>query len=401
LLTLDKKRNVLDDEAAFIEASRCLLCDKCLAENYCNGGVKIKNFIKAIQEKNLKESLATINEENPISVVSCLLCDGVCEAGCVLEKPIKIQKLEQFVNERGRTNLSQNNNLRKTFIAIVGGGACGFSAALTLAKAGANVTVYDKLKLRGGTFSNLNLTKINRLDTEKLLATAEAYSIKILNDVNVDSKKMIELESFYNYVILATGKSKSREFLNINNNYFLNARDVLEKINYSLKNENSLEYKMIGETVVIGDSFSAIEVAKAAIYLGSSKCTLVTSSKYKNKRDLAMFSNLGLSVFYDLKPTNIVKKNSLYTVTFDSGFTISANTIINGFLEKDYSFLNSSNIMLDENGIKTFYDCMTTNETVFAAGSLTKDIDEVMYQVAQGKYVAKCIIKDYKRKIKD
>lgn len=388
----------LNDNEAFVEANRCISCDLCLASNFCPSKVDIKSFISAIKSQDLKSSINTIKINNNITSVSCLLCGGECEAGCILEKPIKVQKLESFVENRTRLSLSLDNDLRGLFVAVIGAGPTGLTAALELAKKGASVTVYDENKLRGGIFSNLIANyNVTNFHVEKVLTELEGYSAKILENVRVDSKKMNELLNFFNYVLICTGKSKTVPLKTSSNEPVktIPAREVLSKINYDLLKTNEVSFFLEGKTLVVGDNLTTIEVARAVLRLGSKNVLLVVPSSLKNNSNLLLAINEGLEVEYDAKIDSVISVSNFYNVKFNSGLFYECNTLINGYLTRDLSPFSNLHLGLDDDKIKVFYDYMSTNEKVFAAGLITKDSSKIMDSVNEGNNLAKCVQKNY------
>lgn len=142
-------------EEAKREASRCLECRLC--EQACPAHLKISDYIKAIYEDRLKESLKTIFEDNPIPSICGRTCMKHCETACSLSirgEALAVRWLKRFVADSIRDyktalELKPAELIGKK-VAVIGAGPSGLSTAYFLILKGYEVVVFDSLPGGGG-----------------------------------------------------------------------------------------------------------------------------------------------------------------------------------------------------------------------------------------------------------
>ncbi len=78
----------LTDQAAAIEASRCLYCFDAPCTAACPTHIDVPKFIKKIASGNLRGSAATILDSNILGLSCSRVCpvDVLCEGSCVMHK---------------------------------------------------------------------------------------------------------------------------------------------------------------------------------------------------------------------------------------------------------------------------------------------------------------------------
>src|ERR1700712_4678379 len=123
-------------EAALVEANRCLFCYDAPCTKSCPTSINVPKFIKQITTDNLKGSAHTIFVSNIMGAGCSKVCpvEKLCEGACVYnfmeEEPIAIAKLQRY-----STGIAMNKNWqlfeRKEStgkkVAIVGAGPAGLS----------------------------------------------------------------------------------------------------------------------------------------------------------------------------------------------------------------------------------------------------------------------------------
>ncbi|MCK4412375.1 MAG: NADPH-dependent glutamate synthase [Candidatus Eisenbacteria sp.] len=147
-----------DVDAALIEASRCIQCPKPRCVAGCPVSIDIPAFIKALTNRNLRESYRILKDANALPAVCGRVCpqEVQCEAECVLGKkmqPVAIGRLERFVADaamgRDWDEIREITPTGKK-VAIIGSGPAGLTCAADLAKAGVAVTIFEALHDAGG-----------------------------------------------------------------------------------------------------------------------------------------------------------------------------------------------------------------------------------------------------------
>ena len=91
-----------DEEAAKIEASRCIQCKNPACVKGCPVEVKIPEFIQKVKDGDFMGAARLVIEDNALPAVCGRVCpqEGQCEKYCILGKkgePVAIGRLERFV----------------------------------------------------------------------------------------------------------------------------------------------------------------------------------------------------------------------------------------------------------------------------------------------------------------
>ena len=140
-------------DAALVEANRCLFCYDAPCMKSCPTSIDVPKFIKQITTDNIKGSAHTIYSSNIMGAGCSKVCpvEKLCEGACVFnlmhEEPIPIAKLQRYSTEKAMANnwqLFKRKESTGKKVAVVGAGPAGLSCAHVLSREGVDVTVYDK-----------------------------------------------------------------------------------------------------------------------------------------------------------------------------------------------------------------------------------------------------------------
>jgi glutamate synthase (NADPH/NADH) small chain len=147
----------LSDDAAKIQGARCMDC----GIPFCNSGCPVNNIIPdwndLVYNGNYKEALDTLHSTNNFPEFTGRICPAPCETACTLginDDPVGIKSIEHFIIDKGWENgwVVPQPPAVKTGkkVAVVGSGPAGLAAAQQLARAGHDVTVFEKNDRIGG-----------------------------------------------------------------------------------------------------------------------------------------------------------------------------------------------------------------------------------------------------------
>ncbi|SEJ59816.1 glutamate synthase (NADH) small subunit [Deinococcus reticulitermitis] len=147
----------LDAPAARQQATRCMDC----GIPFCNNGCPVNNIIpdfnNLVYEDDWKAALDVLHSTNNFPEFTGRICPAPCEAACVLNidgDPVGIKSIELAIIERGwqegwvRPQPPEVKTGKR--VAVVGSGPAGLAAAQQLARAGHDVTVFEKNDRVGG-----------------------------------------------------------------------------------------------------------------------------------------------------------------------------------------------------------------------------------------------------------
>lgn len=142
------------------EAASCRQCNDPSCVPKCPAGVNVPKFIQAIVDGRYRDAYETIREANVLAAVCGYVCpsETLCESGCINEhysEPVPIRHLQRWVSrmalEEGWSREARPRPEPTGFrVAVVGAGAAGVAAAVTLASCGHAVTLLDRKPVPGG-----------------------------------------------------------------------------------------------------------------------------------------------------------------------------------------------------------------------------------------------------------
>jgi glutamate synthase (NADPH/NADH) small chain len=147
----------LSDADAKVQGARCMDC----GIPFCNSGCPVNNIIPdwndLVYTGNYKEALDVLHSTNNFPEFTGRICPAPCEAACTLginDDPVGIKSIEHFIIDKGWENgwVVPQPPAAKTGkkVAVVGSGPAGLAAAQQLARAGHDVTVFEKNDRIGG-----------------------------------------------------------------------------------------------------------------------------------------------------------------------------------------------------------------------------------------------------------
>jgi heterodisulfide reductase subunit A-like polyferredoxin len=123
----------------------------------CPVGQRAQGYIALIQERRYEDALRVIKEDNPFPSVCGRTCHHPCEGKCNrarVDEAVSIMALKRFVADYtyayGRKPVERVARTRPEWVAVVGAGPAGLTAAHDLVKVGYRVTVFEALPVAGG-----------------------------------------------------------------------------------------------------------------------------------------------------------------------------------------------------------------------------------------------------------
>ncbi len=147
----------LKDDEASIQGARCMDC----GTPFCNSGCPVNNIIPdfndLVYRGDWKNAIAVLHSTNNFPEFTGRICPAPCEAACTLnvnDDPVGIKSIEHAIIDRAwaegwvQPQLAKHKTGRK--VAVVGSGPAGMAAAQQLARAGHDVTLFEKNDRIGG-----------------------------------------------------------------------------------------------------------------------------------------------------------------------------------------------------------------------------------------------------------
>jgi glutamate synthase (NADPH/NADH) small chain len=223
----------LDDKAATTQAARCMDC----GTPFCNSGCPVNNIIPdfndLVYHGDWKEAIDVLHSTNNFPEFTGRICPAPCEAACTLnvnQLPVGIKSIEHAIIDRAWAEgwVTPQPAKIKTGkkVAVVGSGPAGMAAAQQLARAGHDVTLFEKNDRVGGLLRygipdfKLEKTHIDRR-VDQLVAEGVTIRTGVLvgempkgSKVTNWAKETIspaQLQAEFDAVLLTGGSEQSRD----------------------------------------------------------------------------------------------------------------------------------------------------------------------------------------------
>lgn len=147
----------LSDEDASKQGARCMDC----GIPFCNNGCPVNNIIPdwndLVYQQRWREALDVLHSTNNFPEFTGRICPAPCEAACTLNinsDAVGIKSIEHAIIDKGWQQgwVVPMPPVQRTGkkVAVVGSGPAGLAAAQQLARAGHEVTVFEKQDRIGG-----------------------------------------------------------------------------------------------------------------------------------------------------------------------------------------------------------------------------------------------------------
>ena len=147
----------LNDAQAKVQGARCMDC----GTPFCNNGCPVNNIIPdfndLVYRQDWKSAIEVLHSTNNFPEFTGRICPAPCEAACVLnvnEEAVGIKSIEHAIIDRAWAEgwvLAQPSKFKTgKKVAVVGSGPAGMAAAQQLARAGHDVTLFEKNDRIGG-----------------------------------------------------------------------------------------------------------------------------------------------------------------------------------------------------------------------------------------------------------
>ena len=285
----------------------------------CPAHVPVQGYIKLASEGRYADALELIKKEIPFPAVCGRICNKKCEEACTrgeMDAPVAIDEIKKFIAEqelKAETRFVPKmvNQIGRPYtekVAVIGAGPAGLSCAYYLAVKGYPVTVFEKESMPGGMLTlgipsfRLEKTVINaEIDVLRELGVEFKTGVEVGKDLKLDDLRAEGYKAFY----LAIGASSGAK-LGIPGEELSGVStgiDFLRRVNLGERPE-------IGpETAVIGGGNVALDVARAAVRLGSNVTVYYRRSEAEmpaDRDELEEAVSEGVHFCYLMAPAEII-----------------------------------------------------------------------------------------------
>ena len=390
------------------EAKRCLNCKKPLCRTGCPINTPIPDFISTFLNGNIEEAGKMLFENNPMSVVCSIVCNhgNQCQGHCVRGikgEPVEISTIENFISERYLDSLvlpkGESNGIK---VAVIGAGPAGITIAITMARLGYDVTVFESKSDVGGVLRfgipEFRLPK-SIVDRYKTLMLRLGIKLKF----NVTIGKAFGVEELFRdgFKAISIGTGVTWPIaLNIKG-------ETLGHVHYGvhfLEKPEAYRDQLGKSMVIIGAGNVAMDVARTALRMGVKDVKItVRSDNYSASEEEKQYAEYeGAEFIYNKQPVEITDDGVMFLDTVcDENHKIISTSETPTLMQADSVMIcisqRPSNMILtqtkgleinDRGLAKIFENGETTREGVFASGDVVRGAKTVVEAAEQSKRVA-------------
>jgi len=215
------------------QGARCMDC----GTPFCNSGCPVNNIIPdfndLVFQGDWQSAIEVLHSTNNFPEFTGRVCPAPCEAACTLnvnDDPVGIKSIEHAIIDRAWAEgwvLPQSPAVKTgKKVAIVGSGPAGLAAAQQLARAGHEVTVFEKNSRIGGLLRyGIPDFKMEKSHIDRRIAQMQAEGVSFRAGVLVgempagskvtnDAKQNItpaQLQAEFDAIVLTGGSENSRD----------------------------------------------------------------------------------------------------------------------------------------------------------------------------------------------
>ena len=419
------------------QAARCMDC----GVPYCHSGCPVNNQIPdwndLVYTGKWKEALDNLHSTNNFPEFTGRICPAPCEASCTLnlyEEPVSIKTIECSIIDKGYENgwivpIIPDVRTEKT-VAIVGSGPAGLACAQQLARAGYDVTVYEKNQKAGGLLRygipDFKMEK-HLIDLRVEQMTKEGVVFKTGINVGVDID-INEIKENYDALVLTGGSESPRDLpvpgRELDGVHF--AMDFLPQQNRRVSQENLNVSKEIlakdKDVIVIGGGDTGSDCIGTSIRQGAKSVTQLeimpippdqenkeltwpnwplkfrTSSSQEEGavRDFSVMTESITGENGVVKYLNCIKVNDKMKPISNSKFQLKTDLVLlaMGFVHPIHEgMIKNLEIKTDQRGNveANTEDYKTNIEKVFSAGDMRRGQSLVVWAIREGRQCASSV----------
>lgn len=407
-------------------------CLNCKIKPCGNKGCPLSNdiptFIEFAKEGKIKEAYEVLSNTTVLGSICGRICphEKQCQGSCVRGikgEPVQIGEIEAYVFDQAILNgydkeILKTNELKGKKIAVIGSGPAGLTCSAFLARAGADVTIYEKYQKLGGILRN-GIPEF-RLKKEVLDKTIESIlSLGIEVKVGQELGKNIKIEELkksYDVIFIGIGA-------NVPSKMHIEGEELEGVYGGNLLLENNNHPNYIGKKVaVIGGGNVAMDCARTIKRMGAEEVTIIyrraeqqMPAERKEIEDAKkegiqfLFQNNIVKILGEKKvqkieciKTELVKKEGEtreVPINIEgSNYVIDMDYVVMALGSKvEEEVVKDLGLELTDRGyIKVNERYQSSDSNIYVGGDLIGQKATIAWASKSGRDAAKCIIEDLK-----
>lgn len=269
------KQSVIDNMKEIAE--HCMGEETAACVATCPMHTNVKEYVRLIREGKGEEAIKVIRDQLFLPGTLGRICAHPCEGKCKWNEgksPMAIAFLKRYAadhfDREEDWNLScKDENGKK--VAVIGAGPSGLQAALELRKEGCQVTVFEKMPVRGGMLRiGIPAYRLPRTILEREISYLDHLGVKFeLNCEIGKNKPFSEILENFDSVIVAVGKQQGRVDRSLDH---WDAKGIFSAAGFLKEAAMTQDVKESGKVVlVVGGGDVAVDCARTARRLNAAE----------------------------------------------------------------------------------------------------------------------------------
>ena len=269
------KQSVIDNMKEIAEHCMGEETASCVAT--CPMHTNVKEYVRLIREGKGEEAIKVIRDQLFLPGTLGRICAHPCEGKCKWNEgksPMAIASLKRYAadhfDREEDWNLScKDENGKK--VAVIGAGPSGLQAALELRKEGCQVTVFEKMPVRGGMLRiGIPAYRLPRTILEREISYLDRLGVKFeLNCEIGKNKPFSEILENFDSTIVAVGKQQGRVDRSLDH---WDAKGIFSAAGFLKEAAMTQDVKESGKVVlVVGGGDVAMDCARTARRLNAAE----------------------------------------------------------------------------------------------------------------------------------
>ena len=282
---------LFEEEAAKVEAERCIQCPAAPCQTACPVENDIPAALWKLEQGDFAGAADIFRQTSELPEMCGRLCpqERLCEGHCVVGKkalPVEIGKLETFTTEwqhaHGGPPKPKPVAVSGRSVAVVGSGPAGIACAERLARAGHRVVIYEAWSEPGGLLLyGIPTFKQNKPAVTRKFEELAALGVELVTNTRVgEDVSMSQLEQDHDAVFLGFGAPVGAE-LKIGHE---DAAGVYQATEFLVR--TNLDSGLLPEELrealpaprrvaVVGGGDTSMDCVRSAVRLGAEVVTLI------------------------------------------------------------------------------------------------------------------------------
>ena len=269
------KQSVIDNMKEIAEHCMGEETASCVAT--CPMHTNVKEYVRLIREGKGEEAIKVIRDQLFLPGTLGRICAHPCEGKCKWNEgksPMAIASLKRYAadhfdREEDWNFSCKDENGKK--VAVIGAGPSGLQAALELRKEGCQVTVFEKMPVRGGMLRiGIPAYRLPRTILEREISYLDRLGVKFeLNCEIGKNKPFSEILENFDSTIVAVGKQQGRVDRSLDH---WDAKGIFSAAEFLKEAAMTQDVKESGKVVlVVGGGDVAMDCARTARRLNAAE----------------------------------------------------------------------------------------------------------------------------------